>query len=207
VNDGNAAEPSEPKRLWDEYTLIQEKIDKIGDFQFKVKGWSATLLGAVLFGGVATSKFPSALLSGIVVAIVFHLSETRQRWLGKRLGRRATAIERALRDFPPITDVAAWENIQRRHPSMRFAPAIARTMSDRSPELKSRYNPFMRGVGWLVMQSNDVFYWAQYLLLVVLLVVYFVSAHVSRHCSFGDPAISYEITAFGYEAIIKKRPH
>src|ERR1700682_996379 len=93
-NDGARSEAgSYPDRLWDEYRLVQEKIDKIGEFQFKVKGWSATLLGAVLYGGAVTSRIFPALFSALVVAVVFHISEKRQRLLSKRLGRRAMAIE------------------------------------------------------------------------------------------------------------------
>lgn len=32
------------KLCWDEYKLLQDKIDRIGTFKFQVKGWSATLV-------------------------------------------------------------------------------------------------------------------------------------------------------------------
>ena len=200
----HAPDGSYPDRLWEEYKLIQGKIDKIGDFQFKVKGWSATLLGAVLFGGVATSNLRSALLGGILIVIMFHITETRQRWLGKRLGRRATAIEQVLREFSPISDEQIWKDVQRRHRSMRFAPAVARTMADRTPELRSPNNRLMQVVGWFVMQSNDVFYWAQYLLLAVLLAVHLISMNVKVYGAIGDPRPTYECSIFGYKIIIQE---
>src|SRR5437762_3281484 len=100
----NKSTESHPSRIWEEYKLIQSKIDNIGEFQFKVKGWSVTVLGAALFGGAATSRFGTALFCAFVVAVLFHLSERRQRSLSKRLGRRALAIEHALTDFPPYPD-------------------------------------------------------------------------------------------------------
>jgi hypothetical protein len=193
-----------PDRLFEEYKLIQGKIDKIGDFQFKFKGWSATLLGALLYGGFSTSNLITAIYSGVVVAIMFHISETRQRWLGKRLGRRAIAIEQALRSFPPANSVL-WAKVQRENPAMRFAPAIARTMADRSPPRESRKNRLTRMVGWIVMQSNDVFYCAQYFLLVSLLVTHFVSSHLKRLGPADDPAPRYQITLFGHDIIVYRR--
>src|SRR4051794_32075998 len=82
--------------LWEEYKLIQGKIDKAGEFQYKVKSWSAALLGAILVGGSATSQLFSALFCALVFAATFHLAERRQRYLSQLLGRRASAIERAL---------------------------------------------------------------------------------------------------------------
>jgi hypothetical protein len=31
------------EQIWTEYKLVQDKIDKIGDFKFRVKGWCVTL--------------------------------------------------------------------------------------------------------------------------------------------------------------------
>src|SRR5437868_10541027 len=99
----------DPKRLWDEYTLIQNKIDKIGEFQFKVKGWSATLLGAFVYGGFKTSHLTVALLGGLGIAFVFHITEKRQRALSKALGEGALELERAFRSFPPVSNSRFWD--------------------------------------------------------------------------------------------------
>jgi hypothetical protein len=199
---GNSGQPSP---LWDEYKLIQGKIDKIGDFQFKFKGWSATLLGALLYGGFKTSNVLAAVFGGVVVAAMFHISETRQRWLGRRLGQRAIAIEETLRTFPPTTDAKAWRLVQQRNPAMRFAPAIARTMADRSPQRWCRANRLTLLIGRLVMHSNDVFYFAQYFLLVCLLLGHLISSRIKRLGPPDDPAPRYQISAFGHEIIIYRR--
>lgn len=190
----------EPTRLWEEYKLIQEKIDKIGEYQFKVKSWSATLLGAVLFGGVAISRVTAALFSALAVAIIFHISEKRQRVLSKRLGQRALAIEHTFRLFPPISNGALWRRVERRMPAMRFVPSIARAMSDESVIPGS--SRFARLIAWLVANSNDVFYCVQYALLVVLLVVHLTSSHVRVLGWRGDPHPRYELSLGRFRIII-----
>src|SRR5437867_1075451 len=184
--DGNgentaAAARSYPNRLWDEYKLVQDKIDKIGAFQFQVKGWSVTLLGAVLYGGVVTSRIVPALFGAFLVAMIFHISEKRQRLLSKRLGRRAFAIESALRFFPPTSDARIWRRITAHVPAMRFVPGIARTIMEETPSVAENAqvqqpSRTRRGIVWLVANSNDVFYYAQYALLAVLLVFHIASS-------------------------------
>ena len=159
-------------RLWEEYKLIQAKIDKIGEFQFKVKSWSATLLGAVLFGGAATSRFPVALFCALILTIMFHLSERRQRQLSQRLGRRASALERAFSELPPIPDIRLWERIQRRIPSLYSVPGIASSIvGDKDEKWNSKWlwGDWKSITRWLVARSDDVFYCAQYLLVFLLL--------------------------------------
>ena len=169
--------PSETKsapgtdRLWEEYKLIQAKIDKIGEFQFKVKSWSATLLGAVLFGGAATSRFPLALFCALFLAPMFHLSERRQRQLSQRLGRRASALERAFSELPPISDIQLWARIQRRIPSLHSVPGIASTIVGNKEEKWTWQWADRKKIGqWFVNHSDDVFYMAQYVLVIALLI-------------------------------------
>jgi hypothetical protein len=162
-------------RLWEEYKLIQEKIDKIGEYQFKVKSWSATLLGALLFGGAATSRILLALPCAFVVAVVFHLSERRQRLLSQRLGRRAFAIERAFIEFPPILDEVKWKRIQRRIPALEFVPGIAAAIRGENAkpwDWQWIFGDWKAIWHWLVAHSDDVFYCAQYLLITGLFVAY-----------------------------------
>jgi hypothetical protein len=40
-------------RSWDEYKLIQEKLDRIGDFRFRVRGWAITLVTGLIAAGLA----------------------------------------------------------------------------------------------------------------------------------------------------------
>jgi len=172
-----AETPPEGNRLWKEYELIQSKIDKIGDFQFKVKSWSATLFGGVLLGGAATLRFPATLVTlfcAFALAVMFHLSERRQRQISKRLGRRASALERAFSELPPIADIEVWERIQRRIPSLHSVPGIASSIiGEREDKWEAEWLwEDWKAVGrWLVNHSDDVFYVAQYLLVVGLFIL------------------------------------
>lgn len=190
--------PNHPNQLWDEYKLLQDKIDKIGEYQFKVKGWSASLLGLALFGGVAYSRLAAALVSGLAVAAVFHISESRQRLLSKRLQRRAISIEHAMRAIPPIADLALWRRVRRRNAAMRFVPAIARAITDESGDAADAG----RFWHWLVTHSNDVFYWAQYALLVVLLCAHLIGSHFSVVGWPGDPDPRYQFSIGPYRIMI-----
>ncbi len=62
----------------------------------------------------------------------------------------------------------------------------------------------MRVVGWFVMQSNDAFYWAQYLLLAVLLAAHVVAANVQTYPKIGNPTATYEFSIFGYKIIVQE---
>jgi hypothetical protein len=173
--------PAEPKtgpgldRMWEEYKLVQAKIDKIGDFQFKVKSWSAALLGAVLSGAVAAPRFPIAMMAMVGAAflvLIFHLSERRQRQLSRLLGRRASDLERAFSELPPISDKLIWERIQRRIPSLRSIPGIASSIVGKKDEkwdgqwICEDWPMIFR---WLVRHSDDVFYLIQYFLVFLLM--------------------------------------
>jgi hypothetical protein len=186
----NQAPESRPDRLWDEYRLIQSKIDKIGEFQFKVKSWSVTVLGAALFGGAATAHFGTALFCALVIAVLFHLSERRQRSLSKRLGRRALAIEHAFTDFPPYADTIQWRATQRRIPAMRSVPGIAAAISKERRRWEDRESTLR----WLVIHSDDVFYFVQYALLVLVIFFYLGSLAAKSWCCRSNRNIEYEIS-------------
>jgi hypothetical protein len=183
------------QRLWDEYKLAQEKIDKIGEFQFKVKSWSVALLGALLFGGAATSQIPAALTGALLIAGSFHILEIRQRWLSRRLGRRAFAIERIFRYMLDTSSHLSEETIA------RFGPAIARGMTDESQDVTSN-RKLRQLIDWFVRRSNDVFYWSQYALLVTLLSVHLFSSHYRKLGWNGDPNPRYEFRVGPYRLII-----
>lgn len=199
---GTGNDNCHPARLWEEYKLIQEKIDKIGEFQFRIKSWSATLLGAALFGGVQTSQLPVALSCATVVVIVFHLAERRQRALSKIFGIRAFVIERAFEEFPPIADAARWARVQKAVPSMRSAPGIALRISQ---EAKRWRNVKKFSGEWFVIHSDDLFYWAQYALVALVLLGYgcFAAKDAIRGKSEREP--TYEVVMGDYKIKVYKQ--
>jgi hypothetical protein len=92
--------------LLEEYKIIQDKIDKLGEDKFKVRSWCFTLLtggvAAAKFSGSLESKFGPLLLVLFLPAILgFQLVEARQRQISKRLGLRAEAIEQVWKRKAP----------------------------------------------------------------------------------------------------------
>jgi len=101
----NDPEPSrEPNSLLlEEYKLIQDKIDKLGEDKFKVRSWCFTLLTggavAVKYLGILDGNAvgPWLLLAFLPAVAAFHLVELRQRQIGRQYGFRAAEIERIWR--------------------------------------------------------------------------------------------------------------
>jgi hypothetical protein len=81
---------------WAEYKVIQDKIDRIGDFRFRLRGWIVTLVAAAA-GGAFSGKLQSPVfLIGCVAIFAFQrLESTQSRW-ERALGNRAATIEKEL---------------------------------------------------------------------------------------------------------------
>lgn len=86
--------------LFDEYKLLQQKIDSIGGFKFRVRGWSVTLLSALLVTGKLHDAPPPhaafLLLAALIVVTGFHMLELEQDRLAQIFGRRAIRLEAAI---------------------------------------------------------------------------------------------------------------
>jgi hypothetical protein len=189
---GNADSVAVPLTLWAEYNLIQSKIDKIGDFEFKIKGWSAALLGAVLYGGAKISQVGIALASALLLAIAFHLVEARQHSHTRKLGQRALDLERALRSFPPTPNRRFWDAIVHQTPSLRYTPGVARALARKEKGVFRR----------LIKRGNHFFYVIQYVLLTCLLAAHFASFSFRRIGTALDPLPRYEITIWRYHLVV-----
>jgi len=84
-------------RLWDEYSLLQDKLDKIGDFCFRVKTWVTGIVGALLIGGVAAKLPPLTYLILLLPLLSFYLYEAYQRSWQSAFRARLREIESDLR--------------------------------------------------------------------------------------------------------------
>ena len=85
-------------QLTSEYTIIQDKIDKIGSFHFTVRGWSVTLVIASIFAtGSNKTVSPFLLLFLLFFLLLFYFIERKQKRLGFRFGERALQIEKEIR--------------------------------------------------------------------------------------------------------------
>lgn len=83
--------------LMREYQILQEKIDKIGEFRFTIKGWALTLDTGTVLAAFATSLdrcFAILLLLCVVLALWFL--ELRQIRLTEIFQNRAFRIEKAI---------------------------------------------------------------------------------------------------------------
>src|SRR5690242_14539505 len=91
---GNGSPVTNGELLLDEYKLLQDKIDKLGEDKFKVRSWCITLATGVIAGAkLAGGLSPSILLLVFPIVAAFHLVEHRQRQIAARFGMRAREIE------------------------------------------------------------------------------------------------------------------
>jgi uncharacterized membrane protein len=77
----------------EEYRLVQEKIDKIGEFRFIVRGWAVTLATAIVGAAEIAKLHPGSMLLAIIALGVFAAVERQQERVGDTLGRRARHLE------------------------------------------------------------------------------------------------------------------
>lgn len=87
-------------RLFDEYKILQDKIDKIGAFRFTIKGWSVTALVAASAAGSATTSLMTVFVISAGLALMlsfFFLFEFEQVKLSRIFGERARRLEGSFR--------------------------------------------------------------------------------------------------------------
>jgi len=84
--------------LKEEYKIIQEKIDKIGDFKFKIRGWYISIQSAVIVA-LATGKIEMPILIILLmisIILLFQLLEKEQEEISRALGERAKIVEKMI---------------------------------------------------------------------------------------------------------------
>lgn len=112
--------------LLEEYKLLQGKIDKIGEFKFKVRGWSFTLVTALVVG-TAKSDLTWLHIVALSVAmflllVAFNVMEQYQNELGRAFGKRATDIQQAIFRLTQGANAAMAASLMRR---VGFSPQVA----------------------------------------------------------------------------------
>lgn len=148
--DANCSQESseDDARPWDEYKLIQDKIDKIGDFHFRVRSWAITLTSAIAIGGFAKEVPWYVLFAGPLSIFAFQMIDKAQTHWQKALMQRADQIERQMR-------------------RQGKGPRIVQVLRQRERDIG-------RGVtGWPVVANASVFYLVMYLLSMAAIVVGF----------------------------------
>lgn len=120
---------------WEEYKVLQDKIDKIGTFKFQIKGWAATILVGGLVGSKATDAPWYAFLFFAALASTFWLLEEAQAVRGHRYGDRVFILQRKIRGF--------------------FARSMPRIIH--GPQI-GEYSILPRSTNWFVRRSTMLFY-------------------------------------------------
>jgi hypothetical protein len=152
--------------LRSEYDLTQAKIDSIGEFRFKVKGWSITLQTALLIAlfserGIRLQGFIPLIVAvfGLSIIFAFHCLEYHQKILGSALGRRASDIEKLL---DVVTNDYTWSGRKR-------ASLYRSALSDikGTPRIASVMPPALQDSIWKTLDNMmalrlNAFYYFQY---------------------------------------------
>jgi hypothetical protein len=158
--------------LFEEYQIVQNKIDKIADFELKVRGWCITLESAIiisLMSGkiVFTSPFHAISLM-IFVILVFQFLEQEQLETKKVLSKRALIVEHAIDRLLVTRDESNQKKKSINKNVFRILRGTPRTAIDlknfgRNRTLKSIKNMF----AW----KNHIFYYAQYFVIITMIVL------------------------------------
>jgi hypothetical protein len=157
--------------LFEEYKLVQNKIDKIADFELKVRGWCITIESALivtlLTGKIAISSFYIITLI-LFIILVFQFLEQEQLETKKILSKRALDVEHALdrlvvnRDENDFKKKSINENIFK---LLKGSPRTAIELKNfgRNRTINSFKNMFVF--------KNHIFYYAQYLIIATMIVL------------------------------------
>lgn len=81
---------------WDEYKLLQDKIDRIGAFHFQVRGWVITLVTGVSVAGMSDKLPGYAFIFAMLFVGLFWALEKRQSAWQDAFEDRVVELERRL---------------------------------------------------------------------------------------------------------------
>ena len=130
------------KLLWEEFKLTQDKIDRIGDFHFRVRTWAITLATGLVVAGVSNKVPWYAYLAMLPIILTFNLIDQAQtNWQGA-LAARARLL------------------VKRLHEHGLDGPRIAESLDRKRRELEQTWR------GLPVVRNGSVFYVVMYLFVV-----------------------------------------
>ncbi len=130
----------------EEYKILQGKIDKIGDFRFKIKSWTITLFTGFILGTLVSPLPKITFLFAFVIVALFHYFEGYQSIWHKVYSKRIIEIENQLRKSTP------------------GFPKIA------LHTLKEHYRKKRKFTGRLMLGANYIFYLILYVVILILFV-------------------------------------
>jgi hypothetical protein len=164
-----------------EYEIIQGKIDKIGEFKFKIRGWSLTIQSAIIIailtGEIKEVWLPIILL--FIIPAIFHFLEYQQENISAALSGRALALEKVIDRiifFPDDSDRKKGVLLKK----LNRSPKIGLTIQ--------KYNKSLRNM-WII--SKYLMYIAQYFLAVLMLFLFLtwdIKADAKEQHEINSPA-------------------
>lgn len=115
------------KALFDEFKLAQDKIDRIGEFLFKIRAWAITGNSGLIVGVLSDKFSPLGLIIGIAATFAFWSLERHQRHLRDGYSDRAMVLETAIAKLVEATASGASESaiVGSVVRSLRAKPGIA----------------------------------------------------------------------------------
>ncbi len=162
--ENNEENKGEDPWTLEEYKIIQAKVDKIGDFSHKVKGWSLTITAGIVAGTASTDVPAWFALGAIVTTFLFWLGDKQQQRLKTILMKRATAIEAYYRKAN-----ASKVSRELRSPELAYSIYSEAYLQKRSKFKLWPPSLNRKGIGhllshdrdWLVARYDGVFYLGQ----------------------------------------------
>ncbi len=132
--------PDEVRLLWDEFKLVQDKIDRIGDFHFRVRTWAITLSTAIAIAGLTNKASWYVYLVSFPLIASFNLIDRAQTHWQEALVERARQVENHLRKHG------------------QAGPRVAQVIRQREMAVSETFG------GRLVLSNGRVFYGTMYAL-------------------------------------------
>lgn len=149
------------KELIAEFELLQGKIDKMGDFAFRVKAWSISLTTAIVVGSVSSQIPPVATLVGLLGIVGFAIVEKQQLIWKSAFQARCRVIDDKIRKDSIRSDPNSakdWAKAISSGPPQSLVHAI---------DLASRRLQ-KNWLGWVYLNATNIFYWGQVLLVLFI---------------------------------------
>ena len=141
---------------WEEYKILQDKLDKIGEFRFKMKGWTITLFSGFVLGSFVSPLPKISFLFAFVIVALFHYFERYQSIWHKVYSNRIFDLENHLRKS-----------------TIGFPKIALCTRKEYARKKKQK-------VGRYLLRANDIFYIILYIVIVIIFVFNFINKNPSK---------------------------
>jgi hypothetical protein len=173
-------------RLFDEYRILQDKMDKIGAFRFTVKGWSITAVIAASAAANGKSLATVFTISiGLVVMLDFFLLVEREqvRW-STIFGNRAGRIEDAFTKVRHGKGLDVYGTFPVPYTAHELVLAAHRRRTPpQKPGIKDRQKTEIRAYKWRECRQAHVEF---YVILIVLTLALLLPYHAEIGTHLGN---------------------